>query len=488
MSDIFLVLPLIIVAIGALFALLLGAFGSARLSFLSALCSLIVAFCTAVKVLPQAEVGKYVLNGFLYFDPLALFSVGLIILGTIASLIFAYSHLEQNGQLKQEGVDFKSEFFVLMMLSSFGACVLAMSAQVAVFFIALEIMSLALYCLCGSAIWKERSSESALKYFILGSFSSAIMLYGFALVFSLTGQLTFLGIAQKIPTLDSELLLVALALTSAGVLFKLSAFPFHFWTADVYQGAPSAVTAFMASVIKVASFCAAIRVFWLAFGPSVAFWSEFLPIVAVATMTIGTVMAIRQTDVKRMLAFSSVAHSGYLIVGLLSGATASHGIAALLFYLALYMVMTLGSFDIVGALIAEKGDSKISVLNGFGRSRPVAALLLSFFLLCLAGLPPGVAGLIAKIQLFTSAVRAEYAWVVVVALINSAVGCYYYLKLIRIMYATELRESRNEEIKVAKVLPLGGISVAAVCALVLLYFSVMPEVLMAFCEKVSQLN
>ena len=487
MSDIFLILPLVIIALGSLFALLLGAFGNVRLSFLSALSSLIVALLSSAKVFPHAEVGKYVFGGFLYFDPLALFSVDLIIIGTIACLIFAYAQLERNGQLKQEGVDFKSEFFVLMMLSSFGACVLAMSAQVAVFFIALEIMSLALYCLCGSAIWKEKSSEAAMKYFILGSFSSAIMLYGFSLIFSLTGQLTFLGIAQKIPTLDSELLLVALALTSVGVLFKLSAFPFHFWTSDVYQGAPSAVTAFMASVIKVASFCAAIRVFWLAFGPSVAFWSEFLPVIAVATMTIGTLMAIRQSDLKRMLAFSSVAHSGYLMVGLLSGATESQGIATLLFYLALYMVMTIGSFDIVGALIAEKGDSKISVLNGFARSRPIAALLLSFFLLCLAGLPPGVAGLIAKIQLFTSAVRAEYAWVVVVALINSAVGCYYYLRLIRIMYATELKESVGEK-PLAKALPLGGFSVAIVCALVLLYFSIMPGVLMSFCQKVAQLG
>lgn len=483
MQDIFLILPLIIVALGSLFALLLAAYGDSKLSFFSALLSLVVALVCSIKLIPQTEPAKIIMGGFLYFDSLAVVSVAVIIFGTIASLLFAYN------QIKQEGVDLRSEFYVLLLLSSLGASVLAMAANVAVFFISLEIMSLALYCLCGSAIWKEKSSEAALKYFIMGSFSSAVMLYGFSLVFALTGELGFADIARKLPTLDSDLFLFALALTSVGILLKLSAFPFHFWTADVYQGAPTAVTAFMASVVKVASFCAAIRVFWLVFGSSVAFWSEFMPFIAVATMTVGTLMALRQTDVKRMLAFSSVAHSGYLMVGLLSGASESHGIAALLFYLVLYLIMTLGAFDVVGALISEKGNSKITVLNGFAKTRPVAALLLSFFLLCLAGLPPGVAGLIAKIQLFTAAVRADYAWVVVVALINSAVGCYYYLKLIKTMYASELREKDEVNSSVdTPGLALGSFTVAAFCALTLLYFSVIPGDLMTFCRKLAELG
>lgn len=487
MQDYLLALPLIVLFLGALLALLCGVFINNRISFAMSLLTVVGAFVALLKNSSSSALNATLFSGAFYFDPLASFSMGLILIGTFVTLILAFSNAA-TGSGRFESVDFFSEFCVLLLLSCLGACLLAISAQLAVFFISLEIMSLALYCLCGSAVYQVKSSESALKYFILGSFSSAVMMFGFALLFALTGDLSFQGIGSKIVSLDSTLLLFALVLSSVGVLFKLSSFPFHFWTADVYQGAPSSVTAFMASVIKVASFCAAIRVFWLIFGASVAFWSEFVPVLAVATMTVGTLMALRQKDLKRLLAFSSIAHSGYLMVGLLAGASESQGIAALLFYLALYLVMTLGTFAIVGGLIARKQDSGLEILRGLGKAQPCAALLLSFFLLCLAGLPPGVAGLISKIQLFSSAVRADYSWIVVAALINSAVGCYYYLGLIRLMYVNIASQRSEPTMTLAHKVPVAGTAIATICAAILLLFSVVPGPLLTFCRKVAELG
>jgi len=469
----YLILPQILLVIGAILALLLGVFSGATLAFISVIASLLVSLITGVMLSPSAQADMTIFNGLLYFDPLSTFACSLITLATLACAIFARK------QVAKEGVDYPVEFFALLLLSAFGACIFSMAANVAVFFVALEIMSLAVYCLCGSSINRSFSSEAAMKYFVLGSVSSAIMLYGFALLYVITGSLDFEGISAGLAQANSSLVLLSISLASVGVLLKISAFPFHFWTADVYQGAPSPVTAYMASAMKLASFVAAIRVFWIAFESSVAFWSEFLPYLAVATMIVGTLMAIRQTDLKRLLAFSSVSHSGYLMVGLMSGASDSNGIAALLFYLCLYVFMTLGAFDVVGALIADhRGKSDLSILRGLGNKKPMTALLLSFFILCLAGLPPGVAGLLSKIQLLSAGLKADYSWVVIVALINSAVGCFYYLKVIRNIYTKDEHQSDT-------VLETGALMVSLACFFVLLIFSVFPGYLMSFCSSVA---
>ncbi len=476
MGQLYLILPQSLLFLTALVVLLLGSFAGSELIFATIVASLIVSLICGVMLSPSVQAGSRIFSDLLYFDPLSLFACSLIIIATLACVVFA------RRQIEKEGVDYKPEFYALLLFSAFGACIFSMAAHVAVFFIAVEIMSLALYCLCGSSINRSRSSEAAMKYFIIGSVSSAIMMYGFALIYTITGKLDFNSISIALANLNSPLVLVAVALTSVGVLMKLSAVPFHFWTADVYQGAPSTVTAFMASAIKLASFAAAIRVFWFAFGSSVAFWSEFLPAIAVLTMTVGTLMAIRQTNLKRMLAFSSVAHSGYLMVGLMSGANDSNGIAALLFYLCLYVFMTLGAFEIVGALIADQsGNSNISILNGLSRARPTTALLLSFFILCLAGLPPGVAGLLSKVQLLSAGLKADYTWVVIVALINSAVGCFYYLRIIKNIYSV------GDQHEVAP-LERGLLIVSGSCFLVLLAFSIFPGVLMSFCSAVASIS
>jgi NADH-quinone oxidoreductase subunit N len=343
----------------------------------------------------------------------------------------------------------RGEFFPLVMFSTVGAMALAASGDLLSLFIALETMSLGVYCLIGLRRTSVRATEAALKYFLLGSFAAALMLFGGALLYGATGHTDLKGIGEAVSTIGKAgssvsptLVLVALALSIAGLAFKVSAVPFHMWTPDAYEGAPTPATSYMAVAVKSAAFAVLLRVLVVAFGDDRlmswgAGWPPVLALMAIVTMTSANVIAGRQDSVKRMLAYSSIAHAGYALVGVVAAMRSETGVASVLFYMMSYTVSTAGAF---GALIlcGRQGAEAVSYedLAGIGRRHPPAALAFSFFLLSLAGVPP-MAGFFGKFYVFSAAIDAELYALTVIGLLNSILGAYYYLRVMVFMYMRE---------------------------------------------------
>jgi NADH-quinone oxidoreductase subunit N len=316
-------------------------------------------------------------------------------------------------------------------------------------FIALETMSLGVYCLIGLRRTSARASEAALKYFLLGSFAAALQLFGGALLYGATGHTDLVGIGEAVGTIGKAgsavsptLVLVALALSISGLAFKVSAVPFHMWTPDAYEGAPTPATSYMAVAVKSAAFAVLLRVLVVAFGDERlmswgAGWPPVLALMAIVTMTAANVIAGRQDSVKRMLAYSSIAHAGYALVGVVAAMRSETGVASVLFYMLSYTVSTVGAF---GALIlcGRRGAEAVSFedLAGIGRRHPPAALAFSFFLLSLAGVPP-MSGFFGKFYIFSAAIDAELYALTVIGLLNSILGAYYYLRVMVFMYMRE---------------------------------------------------
>jgi NADH-quinone oxidoreductase subunit N len=302
-------------------------------------------------------------------------------------------------------------------------------------FVALEVLSLPLYLLCGLARRRRLiSQEAAVKYFLLGAFTSAIFVYGLALLYGYAGSTQFAAIASQARAGDSSdvLLIGGLALVFVGLLFKASVGPFHLWTPDVYQGAPTPVTAFMASCTKVAAFAAMLRVCQVALQPMTWTWQPVLGVIAGASMVIGAVIGITQTDMKRMLAYSSVAHAGFILLGVL--AMSERGASATMFYLLTYGMATIGAFAIL--TVVRKGDGEASHVSdwaGLAKRSPVLAASMSLFLLSFAGIPL-TAGFIGKLSVFTAAMESGLAALVVLAMVATAVTAFFYLRIVVVMY------------------------------------------------------
>lgn len=354
------------------------------------------------------------------------------------------------------------EFHSLLMFATAGMMFMASAGDLVMVFLGLEILSIATYVMCGFRRTDIRSNESSMKYFILGSFSSAFLLYGIALIYGATtttaglpGTTNILEIARRLPTAQYPILLYAgAAMMLVGFGFKIATAPFHVWTPDVYEGAPTPVTAFMAAGPKAAGFASLLRVFLFAFpfvlaaGSSTASmlnkaWLGSMVVLAIATMTVGNVVAIAQNNVKRMLAYSSIAHAGYALVGFIAAGTAADtpqrnaAITAVIFYLLTYAVMNLGAFAVV-QIIARDGDRRTEVedYNGIGFQSPWLAFGLSLFLLSLLGMPL-TAGFIGKVMVFREALNQGYYLLVVIAGLNTAISAYYYLRIIIVMFFRE---------------------------------------------------
>jgi len=329
------------------------------------------------------------------------------------------------------------EYYPLLLFAVVGVLVMAAATDLIVMFIGLETLSIAVYVLAG--LWKRdpRSNEAAIKYFLMGAFASGFMLYGIALIYAVTESTHLAAIASVAasPAGDSTLLLFGVGMLIVGFGFKVSAVPFHLWTPDVYEGAPTSVTAFMSTAVKAGGFAAALRILMVALGPATAELTNLLWLLAAATMTVGNVVALRQTSLKRMLAYSSIAHSGYLLVGLTAG-TPQAG-AAVLFYLATYAAMNLGAFGVM-MMMARSGapTENISDLAGLGRTRPMIAAAMAICMLSLTGIPP-LGGFIGKLSLFAAALDAGFPILVLVAIANSLISAAYYLGVIRTMYFEE---------------------------------------------------
>jgi NADH-quinone oxidoreductase subunit N len=364
------------------------------------------------------------------------FSVFFFIILAAAVILAA---LLADGYLRREGLA-GCEVYVLLMLSASGGMVMAAANDLIVTFLGLEILSIAVYVLAAMHLRKIQSHEAAIKYFVLGAFSSAFFLYGIALVYGATGTTKLNGLVvplgDNISTAELSgppaLLLAGLALLVVGFGFKVAAVPFHAWAPDVYQGSPSPVVAFMASGVKAAGFAGLLRVLMGAFEANAVDWQPFVYVLAVASLLVGAVLAIVQTDVKRLLAYSSISHAGFILVGV--QAANDRGISGALFYLAAYTFMTAGSFGVI-TVVSRTGDDATTIddFRGLAQRRPVLAFTFAIFLLAQLG-APFTSGFVAKFSVLTAAVDAGSYWLAFVAMVAAVIGAYLYLKVLVAMY------------------------------------------------------
>ena len=376
-------------------------------------------------------------------DRLANFGVAVIAMGALLSVLLSTYYL------REVGIDY-GEYYVLLLLATSGMVLLVGAVDLVTVFLGIELLSIPIYVLAGFDRRKLRSNESALKYFLAGSFASALMLYGMALLYGATGETSYSGIAGYFAeNLLGPLALIGLGLVLVGFTFKISSVPFHQWTPDVYEGAPAAVTAYMSVTVKAAAFVALVRLAVATFGPVEGPLTNVLWWLAAATMVLGNLMAVIQDNVKRMLAYSSVAHAGYLLIGLVAASPGAYGeaFAAVLFYLLAYAFTNLGAFGVVVALAHNGQDAeRFEEYAGLAKRRPALAALMTLFLISLAGIP-GTAGFIGKFLIFSAAVERGLATggsalivLVVIAVLNSAISLGYYLRVVATMYFHPARE------------------------------------------------
>lgn len=343
--------------------------------------------------------------------------------------------------MEREGCN-HGELYPLILFTVVGMMLMASGTDLMTIFLGLEVMSVSLYVLAGFNRDSIKSNEAGLKYFLLGAFSTGFLLYGMALIYGATGTTRIAKIAAQVYQMSlpsaNIMLLAGMLLMLTGFAFKIAAAPFHMWTPDVYEGAPTPMTAFMSAGPKAAGFAAALRIFLVALPTMQVEWSQLLWVLAVLTMTVGNITALRQDNIKRMLAYSSIAHAGYALVGFVAGNGV--GVAGILFYMLSYAFMNIGAFAII-VLIGKKGEANGTVMDfaGLGFKRPVLAVAMSLFLFSLAGMPP-TAGFIGKFYLFSGAIQQGYIWLAIIGVLNSAASVYYYLRVMVYMYMKEPTE------------------------------------------------
>ena len=369
------------------------------------------------------------------FGVVAADNFGLFVTGTL--IVVGLLSLAISGPTVEREKLPAGEYYTLMLFATAGMMLMATATDLLVIFLALEVMSLAVYVLTGIRRDSPASTEAAFKYFLLGAFASAFFLYGIAFTYGLTGstrldRIGSLMAAQAMSPAPTQFL--ALGLLIVGFGFKVSAVPFHMWTPDAYEGAPPAVTAFMSTGVKAAAFAAFARVFLSAFEPLHPHWGVVVGILAAATMILGTVVGVVQSNVKRMLAYSSIAHGGYLLVALVSGNDFGKG--AVLFYLLTYAITNIGVFGVIALLdIADRPNDQVSDYAGLGNDHPALAALMTIFLLSLGGFPP-MAGFIAKWYVFSAAVKAGYTGLAIIGVLTSVISVFFYLRIVVMMYMT----------------------------------------------------
>jgi NADH-quinone oxidoreductase subunit N len=374
--------------------------------------------------------------GMLRVDGFGVFLGGVVIAATVLALLLSANYVERE---RLEG----PEYVALMLLSATGMLAMTTANDLVVVFLALEILSIPLYVLAAFDRRRLASQEAGIKYFVLGAFSSAVFLYGVALVYGATGTTSLTGIARFLANntlLDEGVLLIGFGLLLVGLGFKVAAVPFHMWTPDVYQGAPTPVTAFMSSATKVAGFAALLRVFSVAFPLFRNDWRPAIGALAVLSLVVGSVVAIVQNDVKRVLAYSSIAHAGYVLIGFAAaavsnGEAAARGLQSAVLYLLVYAFMTIGAFAVVTVVARTSHDARhtLSDYRGLAARRPLLAALLTFFLLAQAGVP-ATGGFVAKLQVFAAGVDARQYYLVIIGVLMAVVSAFFYLRIVVTMY------------------------------------------------------
>src|SRR6201991_2387275 len=421
------VLPELVLAAGAMVLLMIGAYRGQQTTALVtalAICLLIVVGVLELT-LPAGKLttfgGSFIVDGF------ARFLKVLALIGSVATLILSTEFLSDPSRRI-------FEYSILVLLSPLGMMVLISAGDLIALYLGLELMSLALYVVAASHRDNAKSTEAGLKYFVLGALSSGMLLYGASLIYGFTGTVSFAGIAAAAKT-ESPGILFGIVFLLAGLCFKVSAVPFHMWTPDVYEGAPTPVTAFFASAPKVAALAVFTRVALTAFPGITSQWQQIVVFVAIASMVLGSFAAIGQSNIKRLMAYSSIGHMGFALVGLAAGTP--EGAQGVLVYIAIYVAMTLSSFAIILAM--KRGGrhfEHISDFAGLSRTNPLLAFFFAMVLFSLAGIPP-LAGFFAKFYVFVAAIKAGLFTLAVVGVLASVVGAYYYLTIIKVIYFDE---------------------------------------------------
>jgi NADH-quinone oxidoreductase subunit N len=424
-------LPEIALLAGALLLVLLGAAAGDRLKgAIDGLALLLLA--GAIALLLWLPAGRLVaFGGSFVLDDFARFFKILALVGTAATLFMSVDFW------RRENLD-RFEYGILVLLASAGMMVLISARDLITLYLGLELMSLSLYVIAAFDRDNLRSSEAGLKYFVLGALSSGMLLYGASLLYGFTGTLALDGIAQaaKEPSIG---LVFGIVFLFTGFAFKVSAVPFHMWTPDVYEGAPTPVTAFFAAAPKVAAIAVFVRVSIEAFPQVVSQWQQIVIFVSIASMVLGAFAAIGQHNIKRLMAYSSIGHVGFALVGLSAGTVA--GVQGVIVYMTIYLAMTLGTFAVILAMRRQgKMVEEIDELAGLSRTHPTMAFMLAALLFSLAGIPP-LAGFFAKFYVFLAAIEAGLYVLAVIGVLASVVGAYYYLRIVKIMYMDEPKEA-----------------------------------------------
>src|SRR5579859_5317761 len=442
------VMPEMVLAVGAMALLMLGAYrgqGTTALVTGLSVC-LLVATGVLELMLPAGKLSTF--GGSFIVDDFARFLKIVALIGSVATLLLSVEFLADASQRI-------FEYSILVLLSTLGMMVLISAGDLIVLYLGLELMSLSLYVVAASNRDNAKSTEAGLKYFVLGALSSGMLLYGASLIYGFTGTVAFAGIAAG-AKMGSIGIVFGIVFLLAGLCFKVSAVPFHMWTPDVYEGAPTPVTAFFASAPKVAAMAVFTRVALTAFPGIVPQWQQIVVFVSIASMALGSFAAIGQTNIKRLMAYSSIGHMGFALVGLASGT--AEGAQGVLVYVAIYLAMTLGSFSVILAM-KRNGQAleNISDFAGLSRTNPTIAFFFAMLLFSLAGIPP-LAGFFAKFYVFLAAIKAGLFVLAVVGVVCSVIGAFYYLNIIKVMYFDEpLAELDPVRVELRAVLAVAGI-------------------------------
>jgi NADH-quinone oxidoreductase subunit N len=424
-SDLITNSPLIALTITGLLLILIESTKSVRtgITFGAGIVGLVIAGVLACfHMTPEQPT----FNGMLNAGGYGSYFVVIFVVAAILTFLLSRSYLERMGSNH-------GEYYVLIVFATLGMALMSCANDLIIVFLGIELMSLCLYILVGFFRVRDRSNESSIKYFLLGAFATGFLLYGIALVYGASGSTNLTVIAQSFPALSGNtMFVIGVALMIVAFSFKAAAVPFHMWAPDVYEGAPTTVTGFMSTGAKAAAFAVFVVVFDRTLGFSGGKLNSVIALIAAASMILGNVLAIAQTNIKRMLAYSSIAHAGYMLSGVAAANT--EGQSGVLFYLVAYLFMNLGAFGIIGMMEGE-GEKNLNIedYSGLSAQRPVLAMMMAIFMFSLAGVPP-FGGFFGKYYVFLAAIKANMSWLAVVGVLTSLVSAYYYLRLVVLMY------------------------------------------------------
>lgn len=431
------IVPLLVLFVTGIVILMMDAFAlkgqKGKLAYV-ALAGIVLGLLGLWLPLPDQ---REIFAGMLYADAFSVFFQAVLLLGTMLVVLLSM------GTLEKERFDL-GEYYALLLFSTVGMILMVQAAHLIMIFLALEILSISIYILVGILRNQSRSNEAALKYFLLGAFASGFFLYGTTFIYGSIGSLSLSTMASylgKAEGIYNAYLMMGTALMLVGFSFKMALVPFHMWTPDVYEGAPTPITAYMAVAVKAAIFAALARVFWMALPAIQPYWIPLLWVLSAVTMTVGNVVALAQENVKRMLAYSSIAHAGYILMALV--AVSDNGLTGMLIYLLAYTFMNVGAFGVV-VILQDRFDTGENVADyrGLGLHYPLLGATMTLFLLSLAGFPP-TAGFVAKFFVFGAAIQAGQTWLVIIGVLNSVVAVYYYLRLVVNMYSRPSEEAER---------------------------------------------